>query len=153
MPKQNVLVVADRAADSPELVSGLRRRGADHSAQVTLLVSAGRRGRERRRDSAHAWAQAARAAEIGVEALRAAGIDVEGAIVADPDPVLAVGDAVHARRFDEILVAAPPPGLSALLRPSLAERLRRETDLPVAELTIHPVHGGRPRPLGEPLSV
>lgn len=150
MAKQDVLVVAERAADSPELIAGLRRRGADHSARVTLLVSAGQRWRDRHRDSA-AWSEAARAAEIGIDALREAGIDVEEAIVADPDPVLAVGDALHARRFDEILVVAPPPGLVALLRPSLAERLRRETDLPVAELTVHGDRRRQPQPLGEPV--
>jgi hypothetical protein len=143
MSKQKVLVVADQTADSPELVEGLRRRGAVDSAQVTLLVPA--IGRRLRRDSGFdAWQQAIERAEAGVAAIRAAGIDCAGAIVADPDPLLAAGDVLHARRFDEVLVAAPPPGLWALLRLSLTERLRRQTELPVAELTIHPLEG---RPL------
>lgn len=143
MSKQKVLVVADRTADSPELVEGLRRRGAVASAEVTLLVPAA--GRRFHRDSEREdWSRGLERAGAGVAALRAAGIDCSGAVVADPDPVLAAGDVLHARRFDEVLVAAPPPGLWALLRPSLTERLRRETELPVAELTIHPLEG---RPL------
>jgi hypothetical protein len=143
MSKQEVLVVADRTADSPELIEGLRRRGAASSAQVTLLVPATPR-RLRRESQLETWTSALERAESGVAAIRAAGIDCSGAIVADPDPVLAAGDVLHARRFDEVLVAAPPPGLWALLRPSLVERLRRHTDLPVAELTIHPLEGGPP---------
>lgn len=141
MSKQKVLVVADRTADSPELVEALRRRGAAPSAQVTLLVPAAPR-RLRREPQQQVWARAAARAQAGLEAIRAAGIDCDGAIVADPDPTLAVGDVLHARRFDEVLVAAPPPGLWALLRSSLVERLRRLTELPVAELTIHPLACG-----------
>jgi hypothetical protein len=154
MSKQRVLVVADRTADSPELIAGLRRRGAAASAEVTLLVPALPR-RLRREPQREVWARAAERAQTGVAAIRAAGIDCAGAIVADPDPVLAVGDVLHARGFDEVLVAAPPPGLWALLRSSLVERLRRQTELPVAELTIHPLEGDRPlhgggRPAGRP---
>lgn len=141
MSKQKVLVVADRTADSPELVEGLRRRGAAESAEVTLLVPAAPR-RLRREAEQDAWVSAAERARAGVAAIRAAGIDCDGAIVADPDPLLAVGDVLHSRSFDEVLVAAPPPGLWALLRASLVERLRGQTELPVAELTIHPLERG-----------
>jgi hypothetical protein len=141
MSKQRVLVVADRTADAPELIEGLRRRGAVGSAAVTLLVPASPQ-RFRRGGDAGAWSSAAERAEAGVAAIRAAGIDCDGAVVADPDPPLAVGDVLHAGHYDEVLVAAPPPGLWALLRPSLVEQLRRETELPVAELTIHPLEGG-----------
>lgn len=152
MSKQKVLIVADRTADSPELVAALRRRGAVTSAEVTLLVPATGR-RLRREDEQAIWSRAIERAEAGVAAIRAAGIDCSGAIVADPDPATAVGDVLHARRFDEVVVAAPPPGFVALLRPSLVDRLRGATALPVAELTIHvlegrpPTHAG-PAPVG-----
>lgn len=143
MSKQRVLVVADRTADAPELIEALRRRGAVESAEVTLLVPARRRP-FRRESEQRAWAKAIERADAGVAAVRAAGIDCEGGVVADPDPVIAVGDALHAGRFDEVVLASPPPGLAALLGQDLVERLRAETELPVAELTIHPIERRTP---------
>ena len=109
MSKQDVLVVADRTADAPELVEVLRRRGAAGTACVTLLVPARRERLSPTDPEQEAWVSAMARAEAGVAAIRAAGIDCKGAIVADPDPLLATGDVLHVRRFDEVFVAAPPP--------------------------------------------
>lgn len=144
MPKHKVLIVANRGVDSPELIEGLRRRGAVESARVTLLVPAVPRGLAWAADMKAGWAEAMDRAEIAAEQMRATGIEFDGAIVGDPDPFAAVGDVLHSLDFDEVIVATPPPGASAWLHPSLAGRLRREIALPIAEMTIRP---GRERPV------
>ncbi len=138
MSKHRVLIVANRGIDSPELIEGLRRRGAVESARVTLLVPAVPRGLAWATDMKAGWSEAMDRAEVAAEQLRSAGIEFDGAIVGDPDPFAAVGDVLHSLDFDEVIVATPPPGVSAWLRPSLAGRLRKETPLPVAEMTIRP---------------
>ena len=67
-----------------------------------------------------------------------AGLQVEAAIVGDPDPLAAVGDALRAAEFDELVVSTLPRGVSRWLRMSLPHRLRRMTDLPVLHVTGHP---------------
>jgi nucleotide-binding universal stress UspA family protein len=138
MDKHKVLVVGSRAVDSPELIEALRRRGAVESARVTLLVPAVPGGIAWAADMKAGYGEALDRADVAATQMRGAGIELEEAIVGDPDPFAAAGDVIHAREFDEVVVAGPPPGISGWLRPSLAERLRRETDVPVAELTIQP---------------
>ncbi len=152
MSKHRVLVVANRGVDSPDLIEGLRQRGAVDSACVTLLVPAVPRGLAWAADMKAGWVEAMDRAELAAERMRAAGIEFDGAIVGDPDPFAAVGDVLHSCEFDEVLVAAPPPGLSGFLRPSLTGRLRRQFALPIAELTIRPPEARpaprRPEPVG-----
>lgn len=149
MSKHRVLIVANRGIDSPELIEGLRRRGAVESARVTLLVPAVPRGLAWAADMKAGWAEAMDRAEIAAEQMRGAGIEFDGAIVGDPDPFAAVGDVLHSLDFDEVIVATPPPGFSAWLRPSLAGRLRKETPLPIAEMTIRPRDARPVTPLRE----
>jgi hypothetical protein len=82
--------------------------------------------------------------------MRSCGLEIEAAMVGDPDPLAAVGDALLTHRFDELVVATLPHGVSHWLRLSLPQRLRRLTDLPVVHVTAHPRHvrrGSRPREL------
>jgi NH3-dependent NAD+ synthetase len=85
-----VLVVAGEAADYPGLIAGLQG-GADASASFTLLVPG--------------WPEAVGRAKRAADRMRAAGLELEETIVGDPDPFLAVGDVLHVRRFDEIIIA------------------------------------------------
>ncbi len=138
MDKHRVLVIGNRAVDSPDLIEALRQRGAVSSARVTLLVPAVPRGFAWAADMKAGYAEALNRADAAAAHLRLAGIELEEVVVGDPEPFAAAGDVLHAREFDEVVVATLPPGIAGWLRPSLAERLRRETELPVAELTIHP---------------
>ena len=136
--KHRVLVVGSRAVDSPELIEALRRRGAVESARVTLLVPAVPGGIAWAADMKAGYGEAIDRAETAAAQMRGAGIELEETIVGDPDPFAAAGDVLHARELRRSRGRGPPPGISGWLRPSLAERLRRETALPVAELTIQP---------------
>ena len=151
MSKHRVLIVAGRNVDSPDLIEGLRRRGAVDSARVTLLVPAVPRGFAWAADMKAGFSEAIGRAEIAADGMRTAGIEFDGAIVGDPDPFAAVGDVLHAGEYDEVIVAAAPAGIAALLRPSLTGRLRRQFELPIAEMTVRPRQSTPPPRLREPV--
>jgi hypothetical protein len=133
--KTQFLVVADKTADSPDLIAALRRRGEGSPAGFTLLVPAVPRGLAWAADMKAGWAEAVERAERASAHIRAAGLDLEETIVGDPDPFAAVGDVLHARAFDEVVVSVLPRGLSKWRALGLPARLRRSTDLPVTQVT------------------
>jgi hypothetical protein len=106
-PKQRVLVVADRTAESPELLATLRRRAEEGPAGFTLLVPASGEGFSWTGSTQAAWSRAICRAELATSRIRDAGLEVEEAIVGDPDPSTAVGDARHAREFDQVVFLRP----------------------------------------------
>jgi hypothetical protein len=136
---QRVLVVANRTADSPDLIAALRRRPAATSTSYTLLVPAVPHGLSWAADMKSGWPEAISRAELGAERMRLAGIDLERTIVGDPDPFAAVGDVLHGGGYDEVIVSTLPRGVSRWLRVSLPGRLRRATDLRVTQITAHPL--------------
>jgi hypothetical protein len=135
--KHSTLVVAGRSADSPSLIARLAeltRNGG--SPAFTLLVPAVPHGFAWATDMSAGWPQAAERAERAAGRMRAAGLELEEAIVGDPDPYAAVGDVLHVRRFDEIVVATLPRGLSTWLKVGLPGRLRRLTELPITRIGV-----------------
>lgn len=62
--------------------------------------------------------------------VRERGGEAEGEL-GDPDPMVAIEDALDRYEVDEILVSTLPPGLSRWLRLDLASRLERKVDIPV----------------------
>jgi hypothetical protein len=133
--KHSALVVAARSAEYPGLIDALRLHGTVPTS-FTLLVPAVPHGFAWATDMHSGWPLAAGRAERAAKRMRAAGLDLEEAIVGDPDPFAAVGDVVHARRFDEIVVATLPRGVSSWLRIGLPARLGRVTDLPITRICV-----------------
>ena len=88
------------------------------------------------------WPEATERAERAGARMRAAGLELEETIVGDPDPFAAVGDVLHCRRFDELIVATLPRGVSSWLRIGLPGRLRRLTDLPITRICDRPPGAG-----------
>lgn len=136
--KHRILVVANRTADSPDLIAALRRRSSAAPTRFTLLVPAVPHGLSWAADMKAGWPEAISRAEVAAERMRLSGIDLERAIVGDPDPFAAVGDALHGEEFDEVIVSTLPRGASRWLRRSLPDRLRRTTDIPITQVTAHP---------------
>lgn len=136
--KKKILVVADRTADSPDLIAALRRRAGRAPAGFTLLVPAVPRGLAWAADMKAGWSDAVARADRAAGRIREAGLELEETIVGDPDPFAAVGDALHAREFDEVVVSVLPRGISRWLALGLPSRLRRALDLPVIQVTAHP---------------
>lgn len=108
---QETLVVAARTAEHPQLLGALRRHARGRATTYTLLVPAlpAWDGSEAV-DLAGGWSEALTLAERAVRRLREAGLDLREAIVGDADCAAAIGDALHARRFDEVLLATPGSG-------------------------------------------
>jgi hypothetical protein len=121
--KYQVLVVANRTADSPELLEALRARAESDSVSFTLLVPArtvGPRGRE----------EANRMMVAAVERMREAGLEVEG-VVGHADPIDAVFEIWDPKRFDEAIVSTLPGAASKWLEVDLPHRVARHTGVTV----------------------
>jgi hypothetical protein len=126
-----LLVIANRTVDSPELLDALRARAADGPIQVTLVAPADteRSQTERRLASA-------------VESLKAEGIAVEG-IVGHCEPIVAVQEVWDPRRFDEVIVATLPTGVSRWMTFDLPQRIARFTDAKVTRVVASAGAGAR----------
>ncbi len=136
--QKKVLVVANRTADSPDLIAALRRAAERAPTGFTLLVPAVPHGLAWAADMKAGWSEAVERAEGAADRIRQAGLRLEDVIVGDPDPFAAVGDVLHTREVDEVIVSVLPRGLSKWLALGLPSRLRRSTDLPVHQVTAQP---------------
>ena len=108
LDQQETLVVAARTAEHPRLVAELRQHAGGHPTAYTLLVPAlPSCDSNEAVDLAAGWADALTRAERAARRLREAGLDLRETIVGDADCAAALGDALHAREFDEVLLATP----------------------------------------------
>ncbi len=134
--KHSVLVVAGRSADSPGLAAALRLHHSGPATSFTLLVPATPQGFAWATDMSSGWPEATARAKRAVALMRRAGLEIEETIVGDPDPFAAVGDVLHCRRFDELIVSTLPRGVSSWLKVGLPDRLRRLTELPITRISV-----------------
>jgi hypothetical protein len=111
----SVLVVANRTADSPELLDALRARTERGPVHFTLLAPANT-GRE----------ATTRQLEAALKAMRAVGLEVDGRI-GDADPTGAVHDAWDPGEFDEVIVSTLPAQTSRWLSINLPQRVAKLT--------------------------
>lgn len=144
--KQKILVVANRTADSPDLIAALRGLAERSPASFTLLVPAVPHGLAWAADMKAGWSEAVLRAERAGSHIRRSGLELEEVIVGDPDPFAAVGDVLHARKFDEIVVSVMPRAISHWLAVGLPARLRRVVDLPVFQVDAQPLSTPLPVP-------
>jgi hypothetical protein len=127
------LVIANRTADSDQLLEALEERARSGPVAFTLLVPAGSAGRE----------QARARLEAACERIRAAGLEVEGSLAHDSDPLGAVHEAWDPAKYDEIVVCTLPTGASKWLQVDLPHRVAKITDAPVTHVVAgerNPVH-------------
>jgi hypothetical protein len=121
-----VLIVAYRTAATPLLLAEVRERARRFACSFTLVVPR------------PYWdpdtEEAVATLELAIPLLEeAAGGHVEG-IVGDPDPFVAVRDAVERLGFDEIIVSTLPARVSHWLRRDLPSRVQ-QLGLPVTVVT------------------
>lgn len=131
----NVLVVANRTAESPELIEALRERAEKGDAVFTLLVPATPHGVAWAADMHSGGSEAEQHMQNAVDRLRAAGMEVKEGKVGDPDPIAAVQDEVNFASYDEVVVSTLPGGISKWLKLDLPHRVERVTGLPVTHVT------------------
>jgi hypothetical protein len=108
--KAHVLVLANQTVLGQPLLDAIHERAAAGPADFTLLIPADAVGAERRLKSV--WSLMA---EAGIEA---------SGLLGDPDPVIAVENAIHDEQIDEIIVSTFPAATSGWLRRDVLGRIR-----------------------------
>jgi hypothetical protein len=121
--KSNVLVVANRTAESAGLQAALHSRQASGPASFTLLVPVGN------------TADAERIVAGVAARLCAAGLDVSGR-AGDVDPLNAVLEIWSPADFDEIIVSTLPASTSRWMRTGLVRRIEHHTGALVRHVEV-----------------
>jgi hypothetical protein len=126
-----ILVVANRTAESQELLEALKGRGEGN--EYVLVVPASGHGLEKAADPDAAREHTEPHLQAALERWRGEGLAVEGT-VGDGDPLAAVQDACNFGSFDEIVVSTLPTRASKWLKMDLPTRVERATGLPVTHV-------------------
>jgi hypothetical protein len=129
----NVLVVANRTAESEQLQQALKERAAKGDSPKFTLVVPSAHGLSKAADPDAEAPEVQAHVDNAVARLREAGLDVEGRL-GDPDPVAAVQDAHNAGNYDEVIVSTLPTHLSKWLRVDLPRKAAHATGLPVTHV-------------------
>jgi hypothetical protein len=136
-----VLVVANQTAGSDELIDTLRGRAERGPAAFTLVVPSGPSGRE----------DARRQLEKALGRMREAGLECDGQLGGDLNPLYAISEVWDARSYDEIVISTFPTGVSHWLNIDLPQRVAKLTDAPVEHVVSEstpPPAPVRPAPSG-----
>jgi hypothetical protein len=126
-----ILVVANKTAESPELLEAMKAKGSDH--QYVLVVPASGGVLEKAADPDAAREHTEPHLQAALEQMRAEGFTVDGS-VGDSDPVAAVQDAANFAEFDEIIISTLPLRASKWLKLDLPSKAGRATGLPVTHV-------------------
>jgi hypothetical protein len=132
--KSRVLVVANRTAESPELLDALRARAVQGPCEFVLLVPATPHGIAWAADMFAGQSEAEKHRQAFVDELRSEGLDISDAKVGDPDPLAALSDECNFNQYDELIVSTLPLHLSKWLRIDLPRKARAATGLPVTHV-------------------
>jgi hypothetical protein len=132
--RAQVLVVANRTAESPELLTALQERAARGPCAFTLLVPQTPHGLAWAADPDAGQDEAEEHRQAFIEELREEGIDLSDAKVGDGDPLAAIQDECNFHDYDEVIVSTLPLKLSKWLRVDLPRKARAATGLPVTHV-------------------
>jgi hypothetical protein len=130
----SVLVVANRTAESPELLDALRARAVHGPCEFTLLVPSTPHGLAWAADPDAGHVEAERHRQAFVDELREEGLNVVEAKVGDPDPLAAIQDECNFGEYDELIVSTLPLRLSKWLHLDLPRKAGAATGLPVTHV-------------------
>jgi hypothetical protein len=129
-----VLVVANRTAESPELLEALKRRASEGGCEFTLLVPSTPHGISWAADMHAGGEEAERHRQAFLDELRQEGLNVSEAKVGDPDPLAALSDECNFARYDEIIVSTLPLHVSKWLKLDLPHKAGHATGLPITHV-------------------
>jgi GABA permease len=128
--KARVLVVANRTAESDELLEALVQRVEKGAAEFFLVVPCTPRGPSSVLDMHSGGAEAEEHLTGALRRWHDVGLEVEGEI-GDPDALAAAQDAANQREFDEAIVSTLPTHVSKWLRLDLPHKVAHATGLEV----------------------
>ena len=126
-----ILVVANKTAESPDLLEALKAKGTEH--EYVLVVPASGGVLEKAADPDAAREHTEPHLQAALEKWRAEGLNVEGTI-GDSDPIAAVQDANNFSEFDELIISTLPQRASKWLKLDLPSKAERATGLPVTHV-------------------
>ena len=130
---KRVLIVANRTLCGEHLMEEVRNQMSGDECEFHVVVPATHPGAGSWTEGGAQAAAKERLDEV-IPRLEALGAKVTGE-VGDPNPVLAVNDAVIANRYDEMIVSTLPPGASSWLHADAVHRLRRRfPNIPVTHV-------------------
>jgi hypothetical protein len=131
----HVLVVANETVGGRKLLEAIERRRQRGPIRCTVVCPQNkpRRGYVIYDDSVRSAARIR--LEFTLERLREMGIDADGEVM-DPDPFLAVQDALRIYSPDEIIISTYPYARSGWLRRDLVDRIRSYSRLPVEHVIV-----------------
>ena len=129
-----VLVVANRTAESPELLEALKTRASDGDCAFTLLIPSTPQGLAWAADTHAGEGEAEDHRKAFVDELRGEGLDVSDAKVGDADPLAAIQDECNFAEYDEIIVSTLPLTVSKWLHIDLPHKAGHATGLPVTHV-------------------
>jgi hypothetical protein len=136
---RRILVVANQTADGRELLDEIANRCRGRKCEVMLVSPAlvGSRAAHWASDVDAGRDQARERMARSISALRGVGVEVR-AEVGDPDPNMAIEDALRVFPADEIVISTLPPEQSRWVEHEVVERTRREVDLPMTHVVVDP---------------
>jgi hypothetical protein len=131
----HVLVVANETVGGEKLFHALEQRAARGPIRCTVICP-----QNRPRRGYVIYDESARSAarirlDLTLERLRKLGIAAEGELM-DPDPYMAVKDALREYGADEIIISTLPYARSGWLRRDLVERIRAYARIPVEHVIV-----------------
>lgn len=129
-----ILVVANRTAESPELLEALRSRASDGECSFTLLIPSTPHGIAWAADMHSGGDEAEDHRNAFVDELREEGLNVDAAKVGDADPLAAIQDECNFGKYDEIIVSTLPLRASKWLHIDLPHKAGHATGLPVTHV-------------------
>ena len=132
--KARVLVVANRTAESPELLAALNARAVNGPCEFTLLVPSTPHGLAWAADPDAGHDEAERHRQAFVDELREEGIPLSEAKIGDGDPLAAIQDECNFNEYDELIVSTLPLRVSKWLKVDLPSKARAATGLPVSHV-------------------
>jgi hypothetical protein len=127
------LVVANQTLGGSHLEQAVRDRVAQGECTFHIVVPATRPADHLVWTEGEAHEIARERLEQAMEWFKAHGASCT-AEIGDARPMLAIGDALVADRFDEIILSTLPIGMSRWLRQDLPARVRREFGVPVTHV-------------------
>jgi uncharacterized membrane protein len=134
---RRILVVANQTAEGRELLEEIANRCRGNECEVMLVCPGlvGSRAERWASDTDKGMDLARERMARSVAALRRVGVEVR-ADVGDPDPNMAIEDALRVFPADEIVISTLPPGESRWLEHDVVDRTRREVDLPMTHVIV-----------------
>jgi hypothetical protein len=134
---RRLLVIANQTATGRELLEEIGNRCRGRRCEVMLVSPAlvGSRAARWASDVDEGMDLARERMARSVTALRGVGVEVR-AEVGDPDPNMAIEDALRVFPADEIVISTLSPDQSRWLEHDVVERTRREVDLPMTHVVV-----------------